>query len=83
MALTSPFGKKAPTPLGLPRVRILMICWGVRLRVMPLMSVGIMLTKLSGTAINLHIKTAASSDSTLIASHDMASRAEGNQEAFQ
>lgn len=57
-----------------------MICCGVRLRVMPLMSVGIMLTKLSGTAMNLHIKMASSSYSRLTASHDRANRSKGNQE---
>ena len=49
--LTRPLGKKTPMPLGSPRVRMLMICWGVRLRVRPRMSVGMRFTKPSGTAM--------------------------------
>jgi hypothetical protein len=56
-----------------------MICCGVRLRVMPRMSVGIMLTKLSGTAMNLHHIIAASRHPALPASHDMATNSVGNQ----
>ena len=51
--LTSPLGKKPPTPLTLPRVRMLMSCWGVRFLVRPRMSVGMLLTKPSETARKL------------------------------
>ena len=38
-------------PLGLPRLYMLMSCWGVREKVSPLMSVGMLLIKVSGTAM--------------------------------
>ena len=51
MAPTNPLGKKRPMPLGLPRLYMLMSCWGVREKVSPLMSVGMLLMKVSGTAM--------------------------------
>ena len=43
MAPTRPLGKNGPIPSGLPRLYMLISCWGVREKVRPRTSVGMLL----------------------------------------